>query len=309
MAPLTTSALPLLPLDAGVVLPGHDHHPRPRDARGPRRGRGRGGRRRPPRAGAPPGPDRRARRRAGPLRPGRDGRPRRARAARCPAARPAVVVQAARAGHRRGRDRGRRARPVGQRRHRRGAAAPTERRAARLARELRAVFEAIAEHRGVGRLAEMSCAASTDPARWPTPPATGPSCRSSARSSCSRRSTVERRVELVLAWAREALAELELKDRIRTDVAEGMERTQREYLLRQQLAAIRKELGEDGDGEDSRRLPDPAGGPATLPEATRTAITQGDRQAGAHQRAEPRARLDPHLARHRVRAAVGRAVR
>ena len=49
---------------------------------------------------------------------------------------------------------------------------------------------------------------------------------------------------------REALAELELKDRIRTDVAEGMERTQREYLLRQQLAAIRKELGEQGDGED-----------------------------------------------------------
>ena len=46
------------------------------------------------------------------------------------------------------------------------------------------------------------------------------------------------------------LAELELKDRIRIDVAEGMERTQRDYLLRQQLAAIRKELGEQGDGED-----------------------------------------------------------
>ena len=27
-----------------------------------------------------------------------------------------------------------------------------------------------------------------------------------------------------------------------------MEQTQREYLLRQQLAAIRKELGETGDG-------------------------------------------------------------
>jgi ATP-dependent Lon protease len=59
-----------------------------------------------------------------------------------------------------------------------------------------------------------------------------------------------RRVELVLAWGRETLAELELKDRIRSDVAEGMERTQREYLLRQQLAAIRKELGDQGDGEE-----------------------------------------------------------
>src|SRR5207248_3161683 len=43
--------------------------------------------------------------------------------------------------------------------------------------------------------------------------------------------------------------ELELGDKIRTDVAEGMERTQREFILRQQLAAIKKELGETG-GED-----------------------------------------------------------
>ena len=52
-----------------------------------------------------------------------------------------------------------------------------------------------------------------------------------------------------MAWGREALAELELKDRIRSDVAEGMERTQREYLLRQQLAAIRKELGDQSTAE------------------------------------------------------------
>ena len=117
-----------------------------------------------------------------------------------------------------------------------------------------------------------------------------------------------RRVELVLAWGREALAELELKDRIRTDVAEGMERTQREYLLRQQLAAIRKELGEhgDGDGEDDYRTRLEA---LDVNDATRTRHRAGDRQAGAHQRAEPRARLDPHLARHRLRAALGCAFR
>ena len=82
-----------------------------------------------------------------------------------------------------------------------------------------------------------------------------------------------RRVKLVLAWGREALAELELKDRIRSDVAEGMERTQREYLLRQQLAAIRKELGETGadeDGEDHRtRLES-----LDVSDATRAAITR-----------------------------------
>src|SRR4030095_1823522 len=60
---------------------------------------------------------------------------------------------------------------------------------------------------------------------------------------------VEERLEKALTWARETLADVSLKDRTRKDVTEGMERSQREYLLRQQLAAIRKELGE-GDDED-----------------------------------------------------------
>ena len=60
----------------------------------------------------------------------------------------------------------------------------------------------------------------------------------------------EARLEKALAWARDALAELEVADQIRQRVSDGMEKTQREFLLRQQLAAIRKELGESGDDED-----------------------------------------------------------
>lgn len=55
---------------------------------------------------------------------------------------------------------------------------------------------------------------------------------------------VEQRLETVIAWTRDHLAEAEISDRIGEEVREGMEKTQREYLLRQQLAAIRKELGE-----------------------------------------------------------------
>ena len=55
-------------------------------------------------------------------------------------------------------------------------------------------------------------------------------------------------MELVLAWAKDHLAELKVNEQIRSDVTEGVEKQQREYLLRQQLAAIRKELGED-DGD------------------------------------------------------------
>ena len=55
---------------------------------------------------------------------------------------------------------------------------------------------------------------------------------------------VEARLRLVLGWARDTLADLTLREKIKTDVEEGMEKTQREFLLRRQLDAIRKELGQ-----------------------------------------------------------------
>ncbi|HEX6570298.1 MAG TPA: endopeptidase La [Acidimicrobiales bacterium] len=55
------------------------------------------------------------------------------------------------------------------------------------------------------------------------------------------------RLRLVLGWVKDALAEHELSEKIRNDVTEGLEDRQREFLLRQQMDAIRKELGEDDD--------------------------------------------------------------
>jgi ATP-dependent Lon protease len=56
------------------------------------------------------------------------------------------------------------------------------------------------------------------------------------------------RLEKLIAWSREILAEASLKDKIRVEVNEGLEKRQREFYLRQQLAAIKKELGDtDGD--------------------------------------------------------------
>jgi ATP-dependent Lon protease len=62
-----------------------------------------------------------------------------------------------------------------------------------------------------------------------------------------------KRLELVIGWTREHLAELDVAEAIRKDVTEGMEKQQKEFLLRQQLAAVRKELNEltgDGDSEE-----------------------------------------------------------
>ena len=65
---------------------------------------------------------------------------------------------------------------------------------------------------------------------------------------------VEQRLAQLIEWGREHLAELDVAERIRSDVHEGMEKSQREFLLRQQLAAIRKELGEgEPDGADDYR--------------------------------------------------------
>ena len=56
---------------------------------------------------------------------------------------------------------------------------------------------------------------------------------------------VVERLTVLIDWAKEHLAEVEVNDKIASDVREGMEKNQREFLLRQQLNAIRKELGED----------------------------------------------------------------
>ena len=65
---------------------------------------------------------------------------------------------------------------------------------------------------------------------------------------------VQRRLELLIGWTKEHVAEQEISEKIGKDVREGMEKQQREFLLRQQLAAIRKELGEgEPEGSDDYR--------------------------------------------------------
>jgi ATP-dependent Lon protease len=81
------------------------------------------------------------------------------------------------------------------------------------------------------------------------------------------------RLELAIRWTREHLAELDVAESIRKDVTEGMEKQQKEFLLRQQLAAVRKELNEltgggNGTEEDDYRARVEA---ADLPEKVREA--------------------------------------
>ncbi|HEY2958291.1 MAG TPA: endopeptidase La [Actinomycetota bacterium] len=119
-------------------------------------------------------------------------------------------------------------------------------RAIELAREYRVVVETILEARGAAQLTEM-LRGITDPGQMADTAAYSPDLSFAQKVELLETVDVEQRLEKALAWSRETLADVSLKDRIRKDVTEGMERSQREYLLRQQLAAIRKELGEDDD--------------------------------------------------------------
>jgi len=124
---------------------------------------------------------------------------------------------------------------------------PSER-ARELAREYRAVLENIVESRGVPQVGEF-LRGIHDPGAMADTAGYSPDLSFEQKVEILETLDVEQRLEKVLAWARDVLGELSLKDKIRQDVREGMEKTQREFLLRQQMDAIKKELGEEGGGD------------------------------------------------------------
>jgi ATP-dependent Lon protease len=117
-------------------------------------------------------------------------------------------------------------------------------RAIELAREYRATLEAIVEARGVPQVMDVFRGMS-DPGQIADTSGYSPDLSFEQKVEVLETVDVEQRLEKALVWAKEVLAELELKDKIRSDVRDGMEKNQREYILRQQMDAIRKELGEE----------------------------------------------------------------
>jgi ATP-dependent Lon protease len=161
-------------------------------------------------------------------------------------------------------------------------APPTERTDA-LAREYRAVARNLLEHLGARRLTGLlrdveTPGALADTAGW------WPDLSIERKVDLLETVDVDTRLEKVIAWTKEALAEYELADKIRTDVTDGMEKQQREFLLRQQLAAIRKELGDDADEADAAEQFRAKLAEMVVPDETRTAI---EREIGRLERTNP----------------------
>jgi ATP-dependent Lon protease len=140
-----------------------------------------------------------------------------------------------------------------------------------LAREYRAVLENILLSRGARQIAAQ-LREITEPGRLADVAGYSPDLSLAQKVEVLETIDVETRLRLVLGWARDTLADLTLRDRIKSDVEEGMEKTQREFLLRRQLDAIKKELGQlsddDVDPDDYRaKIAD-----RDLPEHVRVAV-------------------------------------
>jgi len=125
-------------------------------------------------------------------------------------------------------------------------------RAQELMREYRALIENILELRGARAIA-MMLRGINEPGHLADMAGYSPDLSVEQKVELLEERDVEARLERVIAWQRDVLAEITLKDKIRSDVQEGMEKSQREFLLRQQMQAIKKELGDDGDATSEYR--------------------------------------------------------
>jgi len=151
-------------------------------------------------------------------------------------------------------------------------------RARELGREYRAVVENLLEARGAPGVIEAIRAIEA-PGQLADMSGFSPDLSIEQKVEVLETLDLEKRLTMLIEWAKENLAAASLKDKIRSEVTEGMNKRQREYILREQLEAIRKELGEEGDGavaEYRRRIEE-----AELPEAVRKEV---DRELGRLER-------------------------
>ncbi|HEY0491955.1 MAG TPA: endopeptidase La [Candidatus Dormibacteraeota bacterium] len=138
-----------------------------------------------------------------------------------------------------------------------------------LGREYKALIENLLELRGAGEAVQLIRTIDR-PSQLADMSGYSPDLSLERKVEILETLDVEARLGKLIGWTREILAEASLKDQIRSEVNEGMEKRQREFLLRQQLDAIKKELGE-GEADiaaEYRRKIEAAG----MPEAVRKEV-------------------------------------
>jgi ATP-dependent Lon protease len=115
-----------------------------------------------------------------------------------------------------------------------------------LVEEYRAVVSAVLDNRGLGAVAERILSME-NPSRLADLAVYSPDLSLEQKVELLETLDIRQRLGKLTDWMREVLADLELRRKVRDEAAERIDKSQRDYLLRQQLEAIKKELGDDGD--------------------------------------------------------------
>jgi ATP-dependent Lon protease len=113
-----------------------------------------------------------------------------------------------------------------------------------LEREYRAIVDEILELRGDDGRIRAFVRSITEPGALADTAGYSPDLGFSQKLQLLETFDVVERLKLALQFQRERLAELQVRKRIHDDVEDGAQKQQREYFLRRQMDAIRKELGE-----------------------------------------------------------------
>jgi ATP-dependent Lon protease len=137
-----------------------------------------------------------------------------------------------------------------------------------LVTEYRAVVTEVLDHRGIGQVAERILGIE-NPSQIADLAVNSPDLSLEQKVEILETLDVRERLGKLLTWMREVLADLELRRRVRDEAAERIDKGQREYILRQQMEAIKKELGEEEGAAATyrQRLADTA-----VPEKVKEAI-------------------------------------
>src|SRR5262245_61062396 len=123
-----------------------------------------------------------------------------------------------------------------------------------LEREYRAVVDEILELRGDDGRIRAFVRSITDAGTLADTAGYSPDLNFEQKLQLLETFDVVERLKLAVQFQRQRLAELQVRKRIRDDVEDGAQKQQREYFLRRQMDAIRKELGEqDGSVCDEYR--------------------------------------------------------
>ena len=146
------------------------------------------------------------------------------------------------------------------------------------AAELRAILEEILDHRGIRGAAERILA-TDDPGHLVDLLVYSPDLEMAQKAQLLETIDIDERLATALIWMGEVLAGLTIRQRVREDAAESIEKNQREFVLRQQMQAIRKELGDD-DGsvvDEYRQRLDDTPLPETVAEVVSRELDRLDR--------------------------------